>query len=63
MELPDLAAAKCEAVRYAATLVCDEAERFWDAADFRLSVKDDRNLILLTLVIVGWEAPAIRAGR
>jgi hypothetical protein len=43
-ELPDLAAAKCEAVRYAGRLICEEAERFWDTADFAMTVTDENGL-------------------
>jgi hypothetical protein len=62
-ELPDLAAAKCEAVRYAGRLICEEAERFWDTADFAMTVTDENGLILFSLTLSGTEAPAIRAVR
>lgn len=59
MELPSLAAAKCEAVRYAGKLICDEAERFWDAGEFTLTVADERDLVLFSLTLLGHEAPSI----
>ena len=61
MELPSLASAKCEAVRYAGNLICEEADRFWDAAEFNLTVADETGLILFTLTVTGHEAPAIRS--
>jgi len=58
-EVPDLATAKCEAVRYAGRKVCDEAGNFWDTAEFSLIVTDEKGLILFTLSFTGHEAPAI----
>ena len=60
MELASIAAAKCEAVRYAGRLICDEAERFWEAAEFMLTATDERGLVLFSLTLSGIEAPAIR---
>lgn len=59
MELPTIAAAKCEAVRYAGTLICEEAERFWDAAEFNMTVADENGLTLFTLTLIGTEAPTM----
>lgn len=59
-ELPSIAAAKCEAVRYAGKLICDEADTFWDSAEFGLIVTDETGLVLFTLTLSGLEAPAIR---
>ena len=55
-----LAEAKCEAVRFAGQLICDSADRFWDAAGFELMVSDVDGLVLFTLQLIGTEAPAIR---
>ena len=60
IELPSLAAARCEAVRHASRLICDEAERFWDTADFHMWVEDESGLMLFSLRFSGVEAPAIR---
>ena len=60
VHLPDIATAKCEAVRYAGQLICDEAEQFWDAAEFSMTVMDERRLVLFSLTMLGQEAPAIR---
>ena len=53
--------AKCAAVKFAGQLLADVAEKFWDEADFDLTVTDDRGLILFSMRIVGIEAPALRA--
>jgi hypothetical protein len=52
--------AKCQAVAYAGRLLCDVAEKFWDNADFKLTVTDESGLILFTMNVIGTEAPAIR---
>ena len=56
-----VAEAKCQAVRFAGELICDSADRFWDTADFRMTVSDGNGLVLFTLQFVGTEAPAIRS--
>ena len=61
IELPSLAAAKCEAVRYAGNLICNEAERFWDTGEFSLTVTDCRNLTLFALTLIGTESPVTMA--
>ncbi|MGI8706496.1 MAG: DUF6894 family protein [Sphingomicrobium sp.] len=61
VDLPDLATAKCEAVRYAGRLLCDQASEFWDRGDFLMTVTDDQGLTLFTLQFNAFEAPAIRA--
>ena len=61
VELPDLAAAKCEAVRFAGRLLCDQASEFWESADFHMTVTDERGLTLFTLQFHAFDAPAIRS--
>lgn len=60
MDLPSVAVAKCEAVRYAGKLICDEADTFWDAGEFGLIVTDAKGLVLFGLTLSGVEAPSIR---
>lgn len=59
--LPNLADAKCEAVRYAGRLLCDRASEFWDTGEFMMTVTDDSGLTLFTLQFSAVEAPVIRA--
>jgi hypothetical protein len=59
LELADLAAAKCEALEFAARHICDAANSFWDRDEWMLSVSDDRGLTLLQLHIVGMQSAAI----
>jgi hypothetical protein len=60
MDFRSIHAAKCQAVVYAGQLLADAGERFWDHADFELTVTDHRGLILFTMRVVGTEAPAVR---
>ena len=61
MELPTLAEAKCEAVRYAGRLICDHGTKFWDSADWSMTVTDEKGLTQFSLQFIGTEAPAIQS--
>jgi len=58
LELGNLAAAKCEAVEFAARHICDAANAFWEREEWTLSVADERGLTLLQLHIVGTQSAA-----
>lgn len=58
LELPDLAAAKCEALEFAARHICDSANAFWDREEWTLSVADESGLTLMQLHIVGTQSAA-----
>lgn len=60
MDLPSLGDAKCQAVRYAADIMCDSAATFWDKAAFTMWVEDDTGLILFSIHVLGTDAPVIR---
>ncbi|HVF92884.1 MAG TPA: hypothetical protein VM900_01065 [Sphingomonas sp.] len=57
-ELPDIATAKCEAVKYAGDLICEAHATFWDRGDWQMTVSDDDGLTLFTLIFAGYDAPA-----
>ena len=59
LELADLAAAKCEALKFAAQHICDAANAFWDREEWMLSVADERGLTLMQLHIVGTQSAAL----
>ena len=61
IELQDVATAKCEAVQYAGRHICDQADRFWDKAEWTLTVTDEKGLTLFQLHIIGTETAAIRS--
>jgi hypothetical protein len=58
LELPGLAAAKCEALDFAARHICDGANAFWDREEWTLTVTNERGLSLLQLQIVGTQSAA-----
>lgn len=60
IELPDLAAARREAVRYAAALLGELGDGFWDGGDWQMVVKDARGLVLFTLHFMAINAAATR---
>jgi hypothetical protein len=58
VELKDLAEAKCEAMKFAASVVCNSAVEFWDAREWTLTVTDDAGLALFSLLLLGSEGPS-----
>ena len=60
VEFASIHEAKCQSVVYAGELLRDVAEKFWDDADFELTVTDENGLILFSMRVVGVEAPALR---
>lgn len=63
-ELPDLDTAKREAVRFVAALLRDEADRFWEAGDWRMRVTNEADLPILDLTLSGTQvAVADEGGR
>jgi hypothetical protein len=60
-ELESLPVAKCQAVQMAGELICEQADRFWDNAEWTMMVTDETGLSLFQLHIVGIEAAAISA--
>lgn len=58
MELPDLKAARIEAVRHVGGLLRDGAEEFWNGDEWTLTVTDDSNLALFSLTFMATDAPA-----
>ncbi len=53
----DLAAAKCEATKMAGQIICDGAKRFWDRAEWMLTVTDLHGLTQFQLQFIGTDAP------
>jgi hypothetical protein len=58
VELSDLDAAKCHAVKTIAEALCEEPKAFWAADQFRMTVTRADGLILFTLEMVSALAPA-----
>ena len=62
-ELESIAEAKCQAIKTAGTTVCDEADTFWDTAEWTMTVTDETGLTQFQLCIIGTDAPIISAGQ
>ena len=60
-ELDSLEVAKCEAIKLAGQVICESAGRFWDRAEWSMTVTDERGLALFTLHVVGTESPSTHA--
>jgi hypothetical protein len=57
-ELPNLKAARVEAVKLAGRLLLDEPDTFWEGSDWHVEVTNDRGLILFRLDFMATEAAA-----
>ena len=57
-ELASLTEAKCEAVRLAGRVICEDAEKFWDKGEWSMTVTNGDGLTLFTLTFYGTEAAA-----
>ena len=61
--LPDVAAARIEAVRYAGELLHGQPELFWRGEEWTMTVTNAERLALFSLTIMATDAPALSAGR
>ena len=59
-ELPNLDAARIEALQFSAGTVKDHPDYVWDGKDFRIEMTDETGLLLCTIVVLGIDAPAVR---
>lgn len=59
VELESMHSAKCHAVKMIAYVLCKEPERFWRSDIYRVSIADDRGLLLLSVEMVAQAAPAL----
>jgi hypothetical protein len=59
-EYPDQKGARLAAVQMLGQLLCDRSASFWDEPEFGLTVRDNADLILMRLTVIGTLAPATR---
>lgn len=59
VELPDLQAARCEAIKFAGSLICDAHDSFWALDDWRMTVTDADGLTLFCLILTSIEAASV----
>jgi len=58
-ELPNLAAARNEAIRYSAEVLSTASERFWNCEMWTMLVQDERRRLLFTLKFLAQNAPSM----
>lgn len=59
LELDDLHAARRHAARLIADALCKEPERFWKSDIYRVSIADERGLLLPSVEMIAQSAPAL----
>lgn len=52
-DLPDIRAARREAVRFSGSLLAKAADTFWDGQEWHMRVTDESDLTLFTLMFIG----------
>lgn len=57
-ELPDLTAARREALRFAGSLLAEQHDRFWATGEWRMRVTDERDLTQFELTFFATDAAA-----
>lgn len=60
-ELPNVDAAKVQAVIVAADMLRDHAHAFWRDGEWRLDVTDEAGTVLFSLTMIGADAPPAEA--
>lgn len=59
LDLPNVGAARVEAVKAASRILSDYPDDFWETGgDWQMTVTDDRGLTLFTLIFYATNAPA-----
>jgi hypothetical protein len=59
VELDNLAAARCHAVKMIADVLCQSPGEYWKAEIYRVTVTDQTRLILFTVEVTSMDAAAI----
>ncbi|WP_037492168.1 DUF6894 family protein [Sphingobium indicum] len=57
-ELPNDAAARKAAIRFAGAVMHDEPDVLWDGRDYRVEVTNETGALLFTIVMLSIDAPA-----
>jgi len=59
--LKSVQVAKCEAMKLAALIVCDEVSDIWENTEWTVTVSDETHLTVFDLRVMGMDAPASAA--
>jgi hypothetical protein len=62
-EHQDLDAAKCHAVQMIAQVLCERPKTFWEADTYRVTVTDERGLVLFTVEMFSVQSAALNPAR
>lgn len=57
IELPDLAAARKEAVKLAGASIREYSGKLWDGDEWKLDVTNNTGMVLFSLLLIGYSAP------
>ena len=60
IELPDLGAARIEAVRYASEWLHDHPDEIWRDGSLQVTVSDERSLSLFMVTVITTNAPTTK---
>ena len=60
VELPDIGAAREQAVKFAGEYINHRPEAVWLGDELRLEVTDANRLLLFTLIVAGVDSPAVK---
>ena len=58
VDLPDVAAARAAAVRFAGELLSGEPEQLWEKHQWRVEVTGEDGALLCTVIALAFDAPA-----
>lgn len=61
IELENVDVAKCQAVKLAGRVICDEhADTFWESGEWTMTVTNAEHLTLFQLLLIGSDSPVLR---
>jgi len=60
-ELPNVASARIEAIKFAGDVLSEHPEIIWGGEDFRVEVSDENGLVLFTVVTVVMDSQSTAA--
>lgn len=62
-DLKNVDVARCEAVKLAGSILCEDPQNFWNQGGWTMTVADEHALTLFQLCIIGTDASTILSAR
>ncbi len=59
LDLPNVAVARTEAIRFAGMLLNDNPDLLWDGRDFRVEVTDESQRVLVTVIMLAVDTGSV----